>query len=325
VPHIASIVAAAALALPLVAQQTVIDFDNLAGMSPPFGQGAPVAPQFLITNQYLPQGVLFNSAGGGVAICAAGNPVSAPNTATATTAGPGLSYIDSASASFWCNNIPAHVDTVSITLSSSSSFSTLEAYDLGGNLLGSSSGAASSQITVNFPGQIYSVVILQGPMAFDDFTFSPQPACGPLSGTYCTAGTSTHGCVPSISQSGTPSASSPSGYTISVAHLEGLKSALLFYGIDNSGFSPGPWGQGTSFLCVQHPTQRMGVHNSGGTFNSCDGSIAIDWNAYRAQHASALGSPFTAGQDVYAQAWYRDPPTPKGTGLSDALHFIVQP
>ena len=50
---------------------------------------------------------------------------------------------------------------------------------------------------------------------------------------------------------------------------------------------------------------------------------AVD--AYIATHPFALGQPFTAGRHVWAQAYYRDPPSPFTTNLSDGLHFVVCP
>jgi Tol biopolymer transport system component len=148
---------------------------------------------------------------------------------------------------------------------------------------------------------------------------------GPYPVTYGTAGTSTNGCVASISASGTPSASSSTAFAISVNSIEGLKPTILLYGLDNSGFTPSSWGVGTSYLCVKPPLQRTDSQNSGGAFNHCNGTLSLDWNAYIAAHPTALGIPFAAGQHVYAQAWYRDPPAPKTTNLSDALEFVVQP
>ena len=69
----------------------------------------------------------------------------------------------------------------------------------------------------------------------------------------------------------------------------------------------------------------MGVQNSGGTLGACDGLMSIDWNAYIAGNPLAVGVPFAGGETVYAQAWFRDPPAPKTTSLSDALQFMVQP
>jgi hypothetical protein len=51
----------------------------------------------------------------------------------------------------------------------------------------------------------------------------------------------------------------------------------------------------------------------------------LDWNSYVANDPGALGAPFSVGQLVQAQAWFRDPPSPKTTMLSDALEFAVCP
>jgi hypothetical protein len=147
---------------------------------------------------------------------------------------------------------------------------------------------------------------------------------GPGGGTsYCTAGTSSHGCVPSIATSGIPSASASSGFTISASGLEGQKQGLVFYGI--SGRLAQPWGTGTSFLCVKAPTQRTTVQSTGGAPQQCDGALAIDWLAYVAANPGALGAPFSAGDIVQAQAWYRDPPSPKTTSLTGAVEFVLVP
>ena len=143
---------------------------------------------------------------------------------------------------------------------------------------------------------------------------------------YCTSGTSSSGCVPSISATGTPSISSSSGFTIRVDSVEGIKQGILFYGLNNPSFTPTPWGNGgTSFLCVKSPTQRMGVQSSGGTLFMCNGVLSADWNAFRAANPGALGSPFTTGEVLCAQAWFRDPPSPKTTLLSNAVRFALQP
>jgi len=144
------------------------------------------------------------------------------------------------------------------------------------------------------------------------------------SGTvYCTAGTTTHGCVPAISGMGDASASEGSGFTISIAEVEGHKSGLIFYGL--TGAQSQPWGAGTSYLCVDAPMQRMHRQISGGTGGACDGVLSEDWNMYIATHPTALGQPFSGGETVWAQAWFRDPLSPAGTNLSDGLVFSVLP
>jgi hypothetical protein len=141
---------------------------------------------------------------------------------------------------------------------------------------------------------------------------------------YCTPSTTTNGCTPVMSASGTPSASAPSGFTLSCASVEGQKSGLIFYGI--SGPNNSPWGLGgTSTLCVKPPTQRMTTQNTGGTLGACDGSLSIDFLAFLAANPSALGAPPTAGQPFNAQAWFRDPPAVKTTNLSDGLSFVLCP
>jgi hypothetical protein len=158
---------------------------------------------------------------------------------------------------------------------------------------------------------------------FDTLAFNDA---GPTVVTYCTAGTTSSGCLPAIAGSGTPSASAGSGFTISVANVEGQRAGLIFYGIDNSNWSPLPWLSGsTSFLCVKPPTQRTPPQSSGGTSGACNGSFAVDWNAFVATNPGALGAPFGGSETVFAQAWFRDPPAPKTTNLSDGLQFTVQP
>lgn len=142
--------------------------------------------------------------------------------------------------------------------------------------------------------------------------------------SYCTAGTTTHGCVPAIGATGNASSTANSGFTISVSNVEGQRAGIFFYGI--AGPRASPWSAGSSSsLCVQPPTQRMGVQSSGGTAGACDGTLSEDWNAYIATHPSALGQPFSDGHHVWAQAWFRDPPAPKTTNLSNGLVFLVGP
>jgi hypothetical protein len=141
---------------------------------------------------------------------------------------------------------------------------------------------------------------------------------------YCTAGTTTNGCVPAISASASPSVSFANGCTISIANVEGQKAGLVFYSI--TGAQASPWsGTSTSFLCVKSPTQRSAPQSSGGTSNACDGSLTLDWNAYQAANPSALGNPWSAGAKAYVQGWFRDPPAPKTTNLSDAVELTYVP
>jgi hypothetical protein len=143
---------------------------------------------------------------------------------------------------------------------------------------------------------------------------------------YCTGATTTQGCTPLIGGSGTASASANSGFTITVTLADAQRQGLVFYGADNSGFTPLPWAAGsTSFLCVKSPTQRLPGQNTGGTLTQCNGQLQYDWNAFRAANPTAVGSPFTAGDVFYAQGWMRDPAAPKSTNLSNGLEFNLAP
>jgi hypothetical protein len=140
---------------------------------------------------------------------------------------------------------------------------------------------------------------------------------------YCTAGTTTNGCTATLSASGVPDADAGAGFTVTATGVEGQKQGLFFYGL--SGALAQPWGTGSSFLCIKAPTQRGAAQNSGGTINACNGSLALDWNAFIATNPSALGNPFAGGETGWIQAWFRDPPSPKSTNLSNAIQFTVCP
>jgi len=147
---------------------------------------------------------------------------------------------------------------------------------------------------------------------------------GPV--TYCTSSTTTNGCAPAIAASAQPSATNATAPLLTVSSVEGAKQGLFFYGLDNTGFSPLTWGPGSSsFLCVKSPTQRTFAQASGGIANTCSGAFSQDWNAFQALLPGALGQPFAAGDKVYVQAWFRDPPAPKTTNLSNAVELTVQP
>ncbi len=142
--------------------------------------------------------------------------------------------------------------------------------------------------------------------------------------SYCTAGTSSAGCVAQMSSSGTALAGASSGFTLSVSGVEGARSGQFFYGV--SGPLSTPWSPtSTSLLCVRPPLQRMPVQNTGGSAGNCDGAVSIDWSTYVSANAGALGTPFSAGLRVWAQFVYRDPSASRGRNLSDALAFTICP
>ena len=55
------------------------------------------------------------------------------------------------------------------------------------------------------------------------------------------------------------------------------------------------------------------------------GGVKARTLAFMQAEPGALGSPFSAGQVFYAQAWFRDNGAPKGTNLSNGLRFTLAP
>jgi len=150
---------------------------------------------------------------------------------------------------------------------------------------------------------------------------SLNPACGTAVG-YCTPGTSASGCQASLSTSGTPSASSGSGFLLSATSVEGAKDGLYFFGVN--GRQANAWGNGTSLQCVTPPVKRAGLLNGTGTSGLCDGTFSQDLNAVWAANPSKNPG---GGALVQAQLWYRDPQNTSNqtTSLSDAVEFLVCP
>ena len=143
----------------------------------------------------------------------------------------------------------------------------------------------------------------------------------PLS--YCTAGTSASGCAATLQASGTASVSAGSGLTVSAANVEGGAGGIFFFG--TSGRRATPWGNGSSFRCVEPPVRRLGVLSGAGTPGACDGAFALDLNAVwcptcpRPQLNPGLGTA------VQVQLWYSDPANTSNqtSSLSDALELGV--
>ncbi|NUP97310.1 MAG: hypothetical protein HUU28_14205 [Planctomycetaceae bacterium] len=143
--------------------------------------------------------------------------------------------------------------------------------------------------------------------------------------SYCTAGTTTNGCTATMGFTGAPLLSlGAGGFNVNCTGIEGSKTGLIFYSI--SGPAALNWGTSSSFLCVKSPNQRSGTVPTGGTANACDGQISLDFFDFITNvNPGALGVPFSAGNQAWFQCWFRDPPSPKTTMLSDALEVTFAP
>ncbi|MCY3002131.1 MAG: formylglycine-generating enzyme family protein [Planctomycetota bacterium] len=167
------------------------------------------------------------------------------------------------------------------------------------------------------------LALLLASFALLDLAAVASAQSGPL--PYCTSGISSIGCLPQMTVNVQPNVTGTSGCVISTLGLEGQKLGLTFYGLNNSGFTPTPWAPASSsYLCVKAPTARIAIANTGGTAGQCNGSLAMNWDAYQLGNPTALGAPWSAGTKLFVQSWYRDPLAPRGTNLSDAVELTVR-
>jgi hypothetical protein len=167
------------------------------------------------------------------------------------------------------------------------------------------------------------------PFAGNWLAMGSAGACAGCDGditTFCTAaGTTGSGgtCIPTISSTGVPSPRNLAPFTITISNLELNKSGFPIYSYD-ANYPAGPnWGQ--YFRCAPAPVQRSALQNSGTSGGLCGGTHALDFNDYMATHPSALGAPFNAGDNLIVQGFFRDPPSKKQSGFSNALAFTLCP
>lgn len=140
------------------------------------------------------------------------------------------------------------------------------------------------------------------------------PGGGPFA--YCTAKLSSQGCLPAIGFSGSPSASSPAPFLITADLVVENMTGILFYG---HGQNNVPFQGGT--LCAASPIKRLPPQNSGGLL-PCDGSYSVDFNAKIQDGSDPV---LASGAQVNAQFWFRDTASSFGSGLTNALDFVIQP
>jgi hypothetical protein len=165
----------------------------------------------------------------------------------------------------------------------------------------------------------------QSRVYWDDMFLTGVTGCSSNAINYCTSGTSANGCNATIGSSGTASANSGSGFTVTVTNMEGAKDGLFFYG--QNGQQASSWGNGTSFQCVVPGVKRGGLQTGTGTSGACDGSFSQDLNARWCAACTHPNHQPVAGQKMQIQCWYRDPfnTSNQTTSLSDALEVDMCP
>lgn len=191
--------------------------------------------------------------------------------------------------------------------------------DLGGQIVGTFPATSTGWTHVQVTAPIGHVQIVnasvpgQGCVAIDDLTVR----FGETS-TYCTAKTNSQGCTPGVAFSGMPSLTDPTPFDITASQVISRKPGLLFYG--HTGRDALPFQGGT--LCVHPPILRTPVQSSGGNPppDDCSGTFHFDFNAWIQSGSDPI---INLGSTLNAQFWYRDPRSPSGTGLTNAIEFIV--
>jgi hypothetical protein len=145
--------------------------------------------------------------------------------------------------------------------------------------------------------------------------------------TYCTAKTTSNGCIPAIGSTGAASATAGSGFVVNATQMINNKSCLLFYGANGQGSNPFQGG----FLCVAPAIRRTPGTNTLGNPppNDCSGVPQIDMNLFAVGGLGGSPQPFltVVGSVVNCQWWGRDPgfPAPNNTQLSNGLEYVVGP
>jgi hypothetical protein len=156
--------------------------------------------------------------------------------------------------------------------------------------------------------------------------------------TYCTAKTNSCGGTPAISLTGCPSASNPgagfggTAFTVAGSGARYLKSGLVIYTASGRRvpaipFQCAPSGAPCGWLCLLSPIRRSPVIlESGASPGMCDGSFAMDMNAFAAGNIGGAPAPYLAvpGTTVDLQIWGRDTMA-NGAYLSDAGEYVVLP
>lgn len=158
------------------------------------------------------------------------------------------------------------------------------------------------------------------PLVIEDEDTIPDCVDPFLAGAYCTAKTSSAGCVASIwpdAELGCTPTSGAADFSARALGVQGQKPGLLFFGLNGAAALPFSGG----VLCLQPPLARGPVALSGGS-----GPLACDGALQQIVNDGGIWDP-GPGNTTWIQAWYRDPAGGAGTlgtALSNALALDFQ-
>jgi glucose/arabinose dehydrogenase len=138
-----------------------------------------------------------------------------------------------------------------------------------------------------------------------------------VSTTYCTAKVNSQGCTPAIGAQGVPSASAGSGYRLGATQVLPGVPGVFFYSTTGPAAVPFQGG----FLCAASPILRTPGQYAAGS-GSCGGIFRLDFNAYI---AGGTDPKLVAGAQFWGQFWSRDPASPSGSSLTDAVTAVICP
>jgi Tol biopolymer transport system component len=186
-----------------------------------------------------------------------------------------------------------------------------------GNATSANATLSSDGKLIAFGSNASNLVAGDTNLVEDIFLRDQNPGC-PAPIVYCTAKVNSLACTPSISLTGSVSASAGTGATLTTVNVIGNKNGLYFH--STSGQIGAPFHGG--FLCVKSPTKRHAIKTSGGTGGTCTGVFTEDLNAYI---ASGADPALVAGANIWIQCWSRDPGDAFTDSLSDAVKAVVCP
>jgi len=143
----------------------------------------------------------------------------------------------------------------------------------------------------------------------------------PVPGTYGSAKVDSSGCLPAMSSAGLPSVAGTAAFDVGASPVQSGRTGMLLYAL-----APNLQRFRGGVLSISPPLRRAAVLATSGNASAhdCTGALAFDFNL---RIRSGLDPDLVPGTVAYAQYLYRDPGDPSGfgTGMSDALRFVILP